>query len=295
MRRSLAALFAVALIGAAGWLLTAPRLLPVEAFAGLVGDAERGRAVFWAGGCAACHAAEGATGTARLVLAGGKRLPSDFGTFVAPNISPDPEAGIGGWSLADFANAMLRGVSPEGAHYYPAFPYTSYARATPQDVADLFTFLATLPPDATPSQPHEVPFPFSIRRALGGWKLLFFRDDWVVAGPLSPEAERGRYLAEALGHCAECHTPRGPLGQLDRTRWLAGAPDPGGKGRIPNLTPAELDWSEADLIGYFRTGFTPDFDSAGGLMAEVVQNLAELPEADLAALAAYLKAVPAVR
>ena len=117
----------------------------------------------------------------------------------------------------------------------------------------------------------------------------------MVAGPLSPEAERGRYLAEALGHCAECHTPRGPLGQLDRTRWLAGAPDPGGKGRVPNLTPAGLDWSEADLIGYFRTGFTPDFDSAGGLMAEVVQNLAELPEADLAALAAYLKAVPAVR
>lgn len=295
MRRLAAALLVLVLLAAAGWVLTAPRRLPDAAMAGLQGDAARGAAVFWAGGCASCHSAEGATGATRLVLAGGRRFASDFGTFLAPNISPDPAAGIGGWSLQDFANAMQRGVSPEGRHYYPAFPYTSYARATRQDMADLWAFLATLPPDATPSRPHEVGFPFSIRRALGGWKLLFFNDDWVLDGDLTPEVRRGRYLAEALGHCGECHTPRGLLGQSDRSRWLAGAPEPGGKGTIPNITPGSLDWTEADLAGYFRTGFTPDFDTAGGLMADVVQNLAELPESDLAALAAYLKAVSGVR
>ena len=293
MRRLLALLVALILAGGGiGWVLTAPGRLPDAALAGLEGEAAQGERVFWAGGCASCHAAEDAEGEARLVLAGGRRFPSDFGTFLAPNISPHPEAGIGAWTFADFANAVMRGVSPEGQHYYPAFPYTAYAKAEPQDIADLWAFLLTLPPDATPSEPHEVGFPFSIRRSVGGWKLLFAASDWAVADVPSPEATRGRYLAEALGHCGECHTPRGALGQLDLSRWLAGAPNPTGRGTIPNITPAELDWSESDIAGYLKTGFTPDFDTAGGHMTEVVQNFSRLPDADLAAIAAYLKAVP---
>lgn len=296
MRRLLLSLAGLAAAAAGlGWVLTAPERLPDTVTAGLTGDAARGEAVFWAAGCASCHSAEGATGDARLVLSGGRKFPSDFGTFVAPNISPDPTAGIGGWSLAQFADAVMRGVSPEGAHYYPAFPYTAYAKAAPQDIADLWAFVQTLPADATPSRPHEVGFPFSIRRAVGGWKLLFADAGWALADPPSAEAERGRYLAEALAHCGECHTPRGALGQLDRARWLGGAPNPGGTGTIPNITPGALDWSETDIAGYLKSGFTPEFDTAGGHMAEVVLNLGHLPDADLAAIALYLKAVPAQR
>lgn len=292
--RGLALLILLALAGfGVFWVVTAPDRLPGDSFAGLTGDAARGEQVFWAGGCASCHSAPGAEGEARLVLAGGRAFDTDFGTFHAPNISPSA-AGLAGWSVADLGNAMMRGVSPEGAHYYPAFPYASYVKATPQDVADLHAFLATLPASDTANLPHEVGFPFSVRRLLGGWKFLFFRDDWVLAEAEDPTLARGRYLAEALGHCAECHTPRNALGGLDRARWLAGAPSPDGKGTIPNITPAKLDWTDRDIAAYLKTGFTPDFDSAGGEMAEVVQNMSHLPDEDIAAIVAYLKAVPAV-
>ncbi len=278
--------------GAVFWWLTEPRPLPDDALAGLTGDTTRGEHVFWAAGCASCHSAPKSDD--KLVLAGGQRFGSPFGTFVAPNISPDPDAGIGGWSAQDLANAMQRGVSPDGAHYFPAFPYTSYANATPQDVVDLKAFLDTLPPDATPSQPHEVGFPFNIRRSLGGWKWLYADKGWVIDGDLSPQETQGRYLVEALGHCGECHTPRDALGGLDRSRWLAGAPNPDGKGRTPNITPAKLDWSVEDIAYYLETGFTPAFDSAGGHMVPVVNNMGKLSPEDRTAIAAYLKKVPAV-
>lgn len=282
------------LIGAAAfWWLTMPQPLPASATAGLTGDAARGERIFWAGGCAACHADAKAEGAAKLVLGGGQEFPSPFGTFVAPNISPDPKNGIGGWTVADLANAMLRGVSPDGRHYYPVFPYASFANAELQDVADLHAFLQTLPPVATPSQPHKVGFPFNIRRGLGLWKRLYLGRGWVVAGDLTAEQMRGRYLVEGLGHCGECHTPRGPFGGLERDHWLAGAPIPGAKGRFPNITPAKLKWSQADIVEYLTSGFTPTFDSAGGHMALVVENTAHLPPEDRAAIAAYLKIVPA--
>ena len=288
------ALGAVLIGGAAFWMLTRPEQLAPDALAGLTGDALRGAAVFHAGGCVSCHAAPGAEGDARLVLAGGQSFPSPFGTFKAPNISNDPTVGIGGWSALDLANAMLHGTSPDGAHYYPAFPYGTYRQANLQDIVDLRAYLATLPADATPNQPHGLGFPFTIRRGLGLWKLAFARGGWVVTGDLTPAETRGRYLAEALGHCAECHTPRNALGGLDKSRWLAGAPDPSGKGTVPNITPAKLQWSESEIVEYLTSGFTPDFDSAGGHMAHVVGNFAQLPDADRAAVAAYLKKVPAV-
>ncbi len=161
-------------------------------------------------------------------------------------------------------------------------------------MVDLHAFLQTLPADDTASAPHELGFPFSIRRSVGGWKLLFLSEEFEVAGDLGPEAARGRYLAEALAHCGECHTERGVFGQPLRAVWLGGAANPVGDGRIPNITPAALDWSEEDITAYLRDGFTPEFDSAGGEMASVIRNLANLPEEDHAALAAYLKAVEPV-
>ena len=297
MRRLLVICVALALAGAAVFLvLTRPARLPAAEIAeldALTGDAARGETVFWAGGCASCHAAPDAEGDALLVLKGGERLPSPCGTFIAPNISPDPTHGIGGWSRADLANALTRGIAPGGEHLYPAFPYTSYVHMDLQDIADLDAYLRTLPPDATPNQPHEVSFPFTIRRGIGLWDMLYLTDDWVMAGDLSPELTRGRYLVEGPGHCSECHTPRGPIGGLQRGKWLTGAADPSGEGTIPGLTPDKLDWSAEDIAYYLESGFTPSYDSAGGHMAKVVTNMSHIPAEDRAAIAAYLKALPA--
>ena len=283
----------LAVIGAAGlWWMARPKALAAAEVAGLTGDAARGETVFWAAGCASCHMAPGARGEAQLVLAGGQRFASDFGTFVAPNISQDPTHGIGGWSLLDLANALKRGVSPEGEHYYPSLPYASYAKMRLQDVADLHAFLQTLPADATPSAPHELAFPFSRREAVGLWKILYLRGGWALAGNVTPTVDRGRYIAEALAHCGECHTPRTALGGMDTGRWLTGAPDPAGQGRIPNITPAALGWTAGDIVQYLTTGFTPEYDSVGGHMAHVVANMARLPESDRQAVAEYLLAVP---
>lgn len=279
------------LCGAVFWQITMPRPVSADAFAGISGDATRGQQVFAASGCASCHMAPGATGDAQRILAGGQAFPTEFGTFHAPNISPDPGAGIGGWGLIDLANALWRGVSPDGAHYYPALPYWSYERMTAQDLADLYAYLMTLPADQTASKPHEIGFPYNIRRLLGAWKFLNMSPDFVVQGDLSETEQRGRYIAEALAHCAECHTPRNAIGGLDTSRWLAGAPSPDGKGQIPNITPAKLTWSEDEIVEYLTSGFTPEYDSAGGHMAHVVENMAQLPESDRRAVAAYLKKV----
>jgi mono/diheme cytochrome c family protein len=278
---------------AAGWILSAPTVtdpaLPVPS-----GDAARGRTVFTAGGCASCHRAVGASESVAAVLSGGQRFASDFGTFVAPNISNDVDHGIGAWSTRDLMTALRHGTAPGGWHYYPVLPYTAYTHMVDGDVADLRAYLATLPADATPNQPHEVGFPFNIRRALGLWKLLFLTNDWVLTDAPTPELERGRYIVEALAHCGECHTPRNALGGLQRGRWLAGGPNPNGKGTIPNITPAKLSWSKAEIVDYLTTGFTPDYDTVGGHMVDVVDNMSKLPASDRAAIAAYLKAIPAV-
>lgn len=288
-----AVLAAVAVAGAGAWVLTAPAAsVPDAEIAALRPDAARGEQVFLAGGCASCHVAPGAALDGQPVLAGGQEFPSAFGTFIAPNISNDAVAGIGAWSARDLANAMLHGVSPEGQHYYPAFPYASYAKASLQDIVDLRAYLATLPASDQASAAPKLGFPFSIRRAVGVWKLLYLNADWVVAGDLSPEETRGRYLVEGLGHCGECHTPRTPLGGMERSHWLAGAPNADGKGRSPNITPGRLTWSEAEIADYLKSGFTPSYDTVGGHMAAVVTNYSRLQDADRVAVAAYLKKVP---
>lgn len=282
-------------VAGALWLLSAPRALSAADLPPHTGDPVAGEQVFLAGGCASCHAAENATGDARLMLGGGLALNTPFGVFRVPNISTDATHGIGGWSALEFATAMKRGVAPGGIHLYPAFPYTSYQRMTFEDIIDLKAFLDTLPAVATANQPHELAFPFNVRRGLGLWQLLY-----VDSLTLPPDAEaservnRGAYLVLGPGHCGECHTPRGFDGGLDWSRAFAGGPTPEGEGRIPNITPHADGiggWSEAEIVAFLETGFTPDFDSAGRQMADVIKNMAMLPAEDRAAIAAYLKTI----
>ncbi len=293
MRLRNKAFFAALLGGAAFWFLTQPDNLDTALVAGLIGDPAKGAQVFAIGGCASCHYAKDAKGEARLMLGGGQAFATPFGTFIAPNISSDPDLGIGGWTNYEFANAVLRGISPSGQHYYPAFPFGSYTRMTVSDVVDLKAYMDTLPAVAQVNIAHELPLPFRLRRGLGLWKMLFL-DDRKVAETIEM---RGQYLVEGPGHCAECHSPRNMLGGMDANRWLAGAPNPSGKGRIPNITPHSqgiADWSVDDLVYYFETGFTPEFDTAGSTMVAVIENLGVLPVEDRLAIARYLKSIPAL-
>lgn len=162
------------------------------------------------------------------------------------------------------------------------------------DLLDLFAYLKTLPPSDVASQPHEMGFPFNISRGIGLWKMLNLDPSPVLADVSDPQVERGRYLVEGPGHCGECHTPRDAMGGLRYDAWLSGGPNPDGEGSIPNITPGGLDWAASDIAYYLESGFTPDFDSAGGSMVSVIRNTSQLPAEDREAIAAYLKAVPPV-
>lgn len=298
LKKLLATAAVLAVAGGAGfWVLTMPRTVAAGDLPQHVADLANGERMFNAGGCAGCHAAPGAKGEERLKLGGGLVLATPFGKFHVPNISPDEGTGIGGWSTADFVGAMKNGVDDEGRHLYPAFPYASYVHMTTEDLIDLDGYLRSLPKVANAVPDHELGFPFNVRRGLGLWKLLYLDPAPVVALPAdaSEAVKRGQYLVEGPGHCGECHTSRTPAGGLDRSKWLAGAPNPEGKGVIPNITGGEggiADWSEDDIVNALSTGFKPDYDSFGGSMVEVQENIAKLPPEDIAAIAAYLKAVP---
>ena len=241
-------------------------------------------------------------------LTGGVSFKTPFGKFVAPNISTDKTAGIGDWSTLDFVNAMKLGISPNDGghqHYYPVFPFGSYQRMTIDDLIDLKAFLDTVPAVAEIPAEHDLTFPFNIRRGIGLWKLLVVDGEDFVPDPAKSDAvNRGAYLAVGPGHCGECHTPRGMFGidtalaPLDHSRWLAGAPDPEGEGVVPNITPDAItgigDWSEADIAYSLETGFKPDFDTLGGTMTKVQENMAKLTAEDRKAIAAYLKSIPAI-
>lgn len=299
MLRIIAAIVAVCAVagGILFFVLTGPNELRADVLDAMPeGDAGRGELVFYAGGCSSCHAADDAEGDEKLRLGGGHVLKSDFGDFTVPNISTDPEDGIGEWSREDFANALLRGVSPEGRHYYPSFPYTSYTRMSEQDVSDLWAFMQTLPAIEGKAGPHDLGFPFNVRRGVGLWKMLYLDDSPAVALDGADESVmRGQYLVEGPGHCGECHTPRNFAGGPIKSRWLAGAPAAEGDGRVPDITSGEGgigSWSASDIAYYLESGFTPDFDSVGGDMVDVQENIAHLTDEDRNAIAAYLKAIP---
>jgi mono/diheme cytochrome c family protein len=289
---------AAVLIGGAAaaiyWLVTIPSVVAAHALPAYQPNLADGLAAFNAGGCSSCHAVPNQPDRTRL--GGGLAIPSPFGTFYAPNISPDPNDGIGRWSEADFVTAVTKGTSPEGMHYFPAFPYTSYAHARTEDVRDLFAYLKTLAPVSGKVRDHDVPFPFNIRRNVGIWKVLFMDGKAFTPDPShSPQWNRGAYLANSLGHCAECHSPRNFLGGIITAQRFAGGPNPEGEGWVPNITQKGLaDWSATDIDYFLETGTTPDGDSAGGSMVRVIKNTSQLSPGDRAAIAEYIKSLPPV-
>lgn len=263
--------------------------LPVAGAAPAAGAGDPGRGAYLAAaaGCYSCHTDTEADGPA---YAGGAPIRSPFGTFLPPNITADPEHGIGGWSEAEFVRAVREGRRPDGAPYYPAFPYPSYAGMTGEDARDLYAFFMTVEPVPRPSPGHDLRFPFSVRLLLWPWRFLYFDPS-----PDLPPG-RGAYLALALGHCGECHTPRNILGAPRESRAFAGAVLGDGDG-APNITSHPDDgiggWSEADLRFFLKIGLGPDGDAAGGEMALVVEHsTSRLTDADLDAMVAWFRALP---
>ena len=257
------------------------------------GDVIRGKLLFAAGDCASCHATPGQYD--RLKLGGGLALASPFGTFRPPNISPDPVDGIGRWSAVDLANALIGGVSPRRDHYYPSFPYTSFTGMTVADVNDLYAYLMTLPQVSRRAPPHDPALLFRIRRSVGFWKLLFFRQGRSAANDGKTQRDRGAYLVETVSHCAECHSSRNAFGAIRSDTLFAGGIDPQGTGFVPNITQEQLGaWTETDIATMLTTGVTPNHGRVGSSMADVVTNTAMLPDSDRKAIAHYIKALPPV-
>lgn len=254
----------------------------------LVGDVARGNYLIRLGGCVACHTDIKADGA---FLAGGAGLETAFGTFVAPNITSDPTAGIGAWTIQQFSDAMSNGVGPKG-RLYPVFPYENYTLMSDQEIADLYAALMATEPVSTPSAENVLSFPFNVRLAMAGWQNLFFRPGRHEADENKSDAyNRGRYLAFGPGHCVSCHTPRNALGAMDWNAALTGSPG-GTGGRAPDITAAGLAAEGYDvetLVQTLKDGFTPGFDVLGGAMGEVItESTVHWTDEDLTDLATFL-------
>jgi mono/diheme cytochrome c family protein len=274
--------------GAVVWLAAGPAV-PDRDLSGLQGDVNRGAYVARLTGCIACHTNSKNGGA---VLAGGGEIPTEFGSFYAPNITPHPDDGIGAWTLADFSQALTAGIGPDGRHFFPAFPYAFYTALSDQDVVDLWAAVQSVPAVAGGPPEHGLRFPFGWHRGIGVWKRLYFEPGSLEpADDRSSAWNRGRYLAEAAAHCGACHTPRTLLGGRDAARKFDGGIGPGNE-KIPAISPEALQregWTADDLRYAFRTGLTPSGDSLGGSMAEVIRDGTRYwSDADIAALVEYL-------
>ncbi len=280
----------IVLASVVGYAALATQSIDGEISAKLQGDGRRGAYVARMAGCIACHSDFENGGKS---LAGGPPLKTPFGTFRAPNITPDREHGIGAWSLNDFAVALRHGVSPDGDPYYPAFPYPFYTRLTDQDIADLWAAIWTVAPVAETVPDHDLQFPFSLREGLTLWRALYFEPGRFEPDPNRDESwNRGAYIVQGPGHCGACHTPRNLFGARDAERALHGAtglPD-GGKSAAISEDALRLNgWTWQDIVWALRTGLTPKGDSFGGSMGEVVRDGTQyLSDADLQAIARYL-------
>lgn len=282
----LAALFGAGLFSY--WLIQGPEVIERD-LAGLKGDVQRGSYVARLSGCIGCHtnAKEGGP-----VLAGGAEISTDFGKFYAPNITPDPDDGIGSWSLLDFSKALTSGVSKEGNHLFPSFPYTFYKNLTDQDVVDLWAAVQSVPAIKGGPPEHGLRFPFGFHQGVGAWKRLFFDPEPLKNIPeMSEEWNRGRYLANGPAHCGACHTPRNLIGGRDTDQKYEGGVGPG-KEKIPAITVDDLEsnkWEKDDLMYALRTGIKPNGDVFGGSMAEVVRDGTRYwSDQDLQAIVTYL-------
>jgi mono/diheme cytochrome c family protein len=292
IRKLIAVAVAAVLAVVAFWILTIPAS-PAAVLELHVPDLVNGRTMFLIGGCSSCHAVPKQDDP--VLLGGGLALNSPFGTFYVPNISSNPADGIGAWTEAQFLNAMTEGTSPDGQHLFPAFPYTSYTHMSWNDLRDLFAYLKTLPPVAGRVRDHDLRFPFNIRRGVGLWKLLFFDDKPFKPDPSkSAQWNRGAYLVNGPGHCAECHSPRNVFGAVIADKRFTGGQSPTGQGGVPNITQFKLkDWTEQDIAGTLADGLTPDAGLVGSSMIEVVANTSKVTADDRMAIAVYIKSLPA--
>jgi len=255
---------------------------------------QRGEHVFRLSGGCSCHTDLKNNGA---FLAGGRPLKTSFGTFYAPNITPDEQTGIGTWKETDFIRAMTEGIGKNGEHLFPAFPYTSFTRMKRRDLKDLWAYLATVPSVNKKNRDHDLLPLLGFRFGVGLWKALYFvPGTFYVERTQSKTFNRGAYIVQALGHCGECHTPRNFAGGFNWNLGLAGSAD-GAEGRLaPNITPDVQtgigDWSASDIAYYLKTGARPDGDIAGGPMGEIIdQGFRYATDSDLDAVAEYLKAL----
>jgi mono/diheme cytochrome c family protein len=258
---------------------------------------QRGEYLVHAGGCVSCHTAPGG-----MPFAGGRALATPFGTFYSPNITPDADTGIGRWTEAQFLQALRQGRRPDGASYFPVFPYPSFTNITDADALAIKAYLFSVSPVRQVNHTHDVALPFSWRFLQTGWRLLFFREGPFRADPSHDAAyNRGAYLVTALAHCGECHTPRNMLGAVKPSLALAGTSDGPDGQTVPNITPDRTtgigDWDREDIVTLLKTGRTPEQSAVKGAMREaVLDGLRFLTDADRQAIATYLLAqTPVVR
>lgn len=302
-RAGLALVAAACIAGALGACSAEEEAGPPSAAPAAAGppSAERGERVLFASGGCSCHTNYPDEGADAPRLAGGRALATPFGAFYSTNITPHRETGIGAWSDDDFVRAMTEGLAPDGSHYFPVFPYPSFASMTRRDLLDLKAYLFSLPAVERKNLPPDALPPFRWRMSVAGWKALNFDPKPFAPDPAKSDAwNRGAYLVNGPAHCGECHTPRTLTGGLDRSMWLAGSRD-GPEGELaPNVTPHEGtgigDWSKVDLAWYLETGIKPDGDDTQGLMAEMIEHgYSKLPRADRRAIAEYLRSLPPIR
>ena len=282
---------ALALVAALGlgvfWWLSAPQPLTATDIPQHQPDVANGERLYHAAGCISCHQpSPDLANVEKTVPAGGAPFHTPAGTLY-------PETGIGKWSDLDFLNAVQRGISPEGRHLIPALPYTSYVHMKPGDVLDILAYLKTLPPVVSPERPAEITLQPLVRRGVGLWKQLAFdTSPWKPDPSQSESWNRGSYLVNGPGHCAECHTPRNAFMGLDTSQAFAGGPHPEGKGRVPSLVgliERGRYKDAADLASALQYGEVMGYDklSSGG-MGQVQTNISKLPEDDIKAIGAYL-------
>jgi nicotinate dehydrogenase subunit B len=280
---------AAAAAGIAGAAIgSKPSIAPVRASASIYTAEvlERGRQLAAAGDCVVCHTAPGGVSNA-----GGRAMETPFGIVYSTNLTPDPETGIGDWSFSAFQRAMREGISRDGRHLYPVFPYPSFTRMTDDDLTAVYAWLMTQPPVRSEVPETRLGFPFGMRPLLAAWNALYLDPGPAEADTSrSSEWNRGEYLVNAVGHCSACHTPRNALGAERRgDAWLGGAMVDGWEAPpLGALTQAPVRWTEGELYRYLRTGYADQHGIAAGPMAPVIQQLSALPDEDIRAMAAYL-------
>ena len=290
MKRALVVgIVAVIVVLAAVFLLRpAEQGAPAPAAKGEGSQIGRGEYLALVGDCLACHTVRGGK-----PYAGGLPIPTPFGTLYTPNITPDPETGIGKWTADDFWRALHDGITKDGSYLYPAFPYTNYTKVTRADSDAMYAFFMALPPAQQPNKPHEMRFPYNQRQLLLGWRTLYFKEGEYQSNPQQSAAwNHGAYLVEGLGHCNACHASRNILGAVKEDD-IGGGLIPVQNWYAPSLSSAREtgvgDWEVKDIVDLLRTGVSPRGAVYGPMSAVVAHSLQNMTLGDLTAMATYLK------